>query len=198
MATLNDFVELPISDNILRISAWIADHRILYEYPGHAPDAEIDHNHATNIRKGTIAELTTFKYFHNLLDNKFGMLDYRKRWQVVQDRLCLMNHVGCFDKGSDLTIKKQTVDIKVYNEPVSKERMMGLNLLVGVRETSDTIPLADFYIQAFFTLNNAVVLSGYHEGLPEQIRTKNMPTPAHYCPVRDLKPISELVKLLLL
>ena len=197
MATLNDFVEIPISDDILRISAWIAAHRVLYEYPGHAPDAEFDHNHKINIQKGTIAELTTFKYFHNFLENKFGRLDYRERWRAVQDRLCLMNHVGCFDKGSDLTIKKQTVDIKVYNPPLTKERMLRYNLFIGVRETSDTIPPADVYIQAFYTPQNTLVLAGYHEGLPEPIKY-DIPTPAHFCPVRDLKPISELVRLLLL
>ena len=196
MATLNDFVEIPISDDILRISAWIATHRVLYEYPGHAPDAEFDDNHAANIQKGTLAELTTFKYFHDLLDDKFGMLNNRERWRTVQDRLCLMNHVGCFDKGSDLTINNKTVDIKVYNRPLSKEEMIRHNLFVGVRETSDTIPPADFYIQAFFTPDNTLVLAGYHEGLPEQIR-RDIPTPAHFCPVSNLKPILELVQLLL-
>ena len=196
MATIDDFVEIPISDEIIRISGWIAAHRVLYEYPGHAPDAQFDHNHAANIQKGTIAELTTFKYFHDFLDNKFGMLNYRERWRAVQDRLCLMNHVGCFDKGSDLTIKKQTVDIKVYNPPLPKERMIRYNLFIGVRETSDTIPPADFYIQAFYTPQNTLVLAGYHEGLPEPIKY-DIPTPAHFCPVRDLKPISELVRLIL-
>ena len=195
MATLSDFVEIPISDDILGISAWIGKHRVLYEYPGHAPDAEVDDNHIANIQNGTIAELTTFKHFHDLLDTQFGMLDYRERWRAVQDRLCLMNHVGCFDKGSDLTIKEKTVDIKVYNPPIPKETMLRFNLFVGVRET-ETVAPADFYIQAFFTPDNTLVLAGYHIGLPEQIR-HDIPTPAHTCPVRELKPISELEELLL-
>ena len=196
MATLNDFVEIPITDEIITISDWIAPRRVLYEYPGHAPDAEFDPNHEVNIQKGTVAELATFDYFHGFLNRRFRMLNYRERWRAVQDRLCLINHIGCFDKGSDLTIKKKTVDVKVYNTPVLKESIIGLNLLVGVRETSDTIPPADFYIQAFFTPNNTVVLSGYHEGLPEYIRY-NLPKAAHTCPVRNLKPISELVRLIL-
>ena len=196
MATINDFVEIQITDEIVRISGWIATRRVLYEYPGHAPDAEYDHNHAANIQKGTIAELATFDYFHSFLNSKFRMLDYRERWRAVQDRLCLLNHIGCFDKGSDLTIKEKTVDIKVYNPPLRKERMIGYNLFVGVRETSDTIPPADFYIQAFFTPNNTVILAGYHEGLPEPIKY-DIPTPAHFCPVRNLEPISDLVNLLL-
>lgn len=195
MATLRDFVGIPITDEIMGISRWIAERRVLYEFPGHAPDAEHDENHITNIQKGTIAELATFDYLHNFLDNKFRTLNYRDRWRAVQDRLCLLNHVGCFDEGSDLTIKKKSVDIKVYNEPLPKERMLRLNLLIGVRD-SEEMPPADLYIQAFFTHNNTVILSGYHEGLPEPIRY-NIPTPAHYCPVRDLKPISDLVQMVL-
>lgn len=196
MATIDDFVELPILDDTIRISTWIAAHRILYEYPGHAPDAEIDENHELNIQKGTIAEITTFRYFHGILNNRYGMLDSTERWHVLQDRLCLIHHIGCFDKGSDLTIKKKTVDVKVYNTPLPKERIIRYNLFVGVRETSDTIPPANLYIQAFFTPQNTLVLAGYHEGLPDQIRY-NIPTPAHFCPVRELKPISELVRLIL-
>ena len=33
MATLNDFVEIPITDEIITISGWIAPRRVLYEYP---------------------------------------------------------------------------------------------------------------------------------------------------------------------
>lgn len=195
MPTINDFIKIRITDDIVRISQWIAERRILYEYPGHAPDSEQDRNHIVNIQKGTIAELATFDYFHKELDNEFSNLNYKERWRAVQNRLCLQNHIGSFDKGSDLTIKDNTIDIKVYNKPLTKEKMINHNLFIGVRET-ETIPPADFYIQAFFTLNNTLVLAGYHEGLPEWIR-EDIPTPAHTCPVRDLKPISELVRLLL-
>ena len=54
------------------------------------------------------------------------------------------------------------------------------------------VPITDFYIQAFFTPepDNTVILAGCHESLPEQIR-RDIPTPTHFCPVRNLKPISE-------
>ena len=178
MATINDFIEIPITVEITRISRWIAEHRVLYEFPGHAPGAEYDRNHITNIQKGTIAELTTFHYFHKILNEQFGKLHYRQRWRILQDRLCLQNHIGCFDKGSDLTIRNKTVDIKVYNEPLIKQRIVNYNLFVGVRETEE-IPPADLYIQAFFTPDNTLVLAGYHIGLPKQIRY-NIPTPAHF------------------
>ncbi len=195
MATINEFVEIPITNDIRTISHWIANRRVLYEYPGHAPGAEYDENHSINIQKGTIAEFATFDYFHKFLDNKFNTLDYKARWRAVQDRLCLQNHIGSFDKGSDLTIKNNTIDIKVYNEPLIKERIINYNLFIGVRDM-EILPPADFYIQEFFTPNNTIILAGYHKGLPKQIRY-NIPTPAYACPVRDLKPISELIELLI-
>ena len=195
MVTINDFIEIPITVEITRISHWIAEHRVLYEFPGHAPGAEYDRNHIINIQKGTIAELTTFHYFHSILDEQFGKLHYRQRWRAVQDRLCLQNHIGCFDKGSDFTIKDNTIDIKVYNEPLQKEQITSYNLFIGVRE-AESIPPADFYIQAFFTLNDTLILAGYHRGLPKQIRY-NIPTPAHFCPVRNLEPMRTLIRLLL-
>ena len=123
MATIDDFVEIPITDEIVGISRWIAERRILYEYPGVAPNSEYDENHIANIQKGTIAEFATFDYFHGFLYRKFRRLGYRERWRAVQDRLCLINHVGCFDEGRDLTIQNKTVDIKVYNTPLPKERI---------------------------------------------------------------------------
>ena len=195
MPTINEFIEIPITAEANIISRWIAERRILYEYPGHAPGSNHDENHIINIQKGTIVELTTFDYFHEILNEKFGALHYKKRWRAIQDRLCLQNHIGAFDKGSDLTIKNNTIDIKTYNKPITKQKMMKSNLFVGVRETK-SIPSANFYIQAFFTSNNTVILAGYHEGLPKQIKY-NIPTPAHFCPVKDLKPIKGLTELLL-
>ena len=198
MVTIDDFIEIPFTDEIIKISRWIAERRVLYEYPGHAPDSERDENHIINIQKGTIAELTTFDYFHKILEREFGALDPEARWKVVQDKLCLQNQIGGFDKGSDLIINKKTVDIKIYNTRVTKQRMMGLNLFIAIRDM-EVMPPADFYIQSFFTQtpNNVVVLAGYHEGLPVPTKYNNIPTPAHFCPVPDLKPISELVELLL-
>ena len=183
MVTIDSFIEIPFTDGIIRISRWIAERRVLYEFPGHAPDSEHDENHIINIQKGTIAELTTFDYFHEILNNKYGALPYDERWRVVQDKLCLQNQIGGFDKGSDLIINKKTVDIKIYNTRVTKQRMMGLNLFVAIRDM-EVMPPADFYIQAFFTQT------------PEPIKY-GIPTPAHFCPVPDLKPISELEELLL-
>ena len=197
MVTIDDFIEIPFTGEITRISRWIAERRVLYEFPGHAPDSEHDENHIINIQKGTIAELTTFDYFHEILNSEFGALDSEARWEVVKNKLCLQNQIGGFDKGSDLIINNKTVDIKIYNTRVTKQRMMTLNLLIA-RRNMEVMPPADFYIQAFFTKtpNNIVVLAGYHEGLPEPIK-HGIPTPAHSCPVPNLKPISDLVELLL-
>ena len=198
MVTINDFIELQITDDIATISLWMAKRRILYEYPGYAPAAfgEYDESHIPNIQKGIIGELITFDYLHTKLDEKFGRLHPAKRWRAVKDRLCLQNHIGCFDTGSDLTIREKTVDVKTYHERLlAKERMMNYNLFVSTKEVQGKDP-ADFYIQAFFTPDKKIVLAGCHPGLPQHIRD-DLPTPAHACRIPDLMPIAILEDLLL-
>ena len=198
MATINDFVELEITDDITTISHWMAERRILYEYPHHGPETfgAYDESHIPNIQKGIIGELITFDYLHTKLDAEFGSLPWENRWEAVKDRLCLQNHVGCFDEGSDITIGDKAIDVKTYHErTLTKEQMINYNLFVNVKEVRGKDP-ADFYIQAFFTPDDTIVLAGCHRGLPGHIRY-NIPEPAHACPVPDLEPISILEELLL-
>ena len=199
MVTIPDLVECPITNEIDIISFWIAKRRILYEYPEHDPAAfgEYDESHIPIIQKGIIGELITFDYLHSQLDEKFGMRPPTERWNIVKDRLCLQNHIGCFDEGSDLTIKDKTVDVKTYHERhLRKEQIIKYNLFVNVREVERRSKATDFYIQTFPTPNNTLILAGCHQGLPSQIR-RDIPSPAYACPVPKLMPISILVDLLL-
>lgn len=169
----------------------------MYEYPFHAPRAfgNYDEGHIPVIQKGIIGELAAFDHFHNALVNEHGGLAPGQRWRQFRDKVCLQNHVGCFDKGSDIIIAGHTLDVKVYVErELTAAQMMNYNLFVSVREMEGKEP-ADFYIQAFFTPDNHIVLAGYHQGLPEQVR-RNIPTPAYTCPVSELLPIAELTDLL--
>ncbi|MDE0016054.1 MAG: hypothetical protein OXU51_07710 [Candidatus Poribacteria bacterium] len=198
MATINNFVELPITNEINTISLWMAERRILYEYPHYGSNTfgKYDETHIPNIQKGIKGELITFDYFHTKLDEKFGGLPWENRWESVKDRLCLQNHIGRFDTGSDMTIRGKTIDVKTYHEKKpTKAEMMRLNLLVNVNEARGKEE-ADFYIQAFFTPNGTIVLAGCHRGLPEHIGYR-FPEPAHACPVGDLEPIAVLEELLL-
>lgn len=198
MATINDFIELPITDKIATISLWMAERRILYEYPDYGPRAfgKYDESHISYIQKGIIGELITFDYLHTKLKEKFGRLDPSERWSAVKDRLCLQNHIGRFDTGSDLTIRKKRIDVKTYHDRIlTKDKMGGYNLLVNVKESQGKVP-ADFYIQAFFTPDNTIVLAGCHQGLPQQIRD-DIPEDAYACPVPNLEPITILEELLL-
>ena len=198
MVTIDDFIERPITNKISTISRWMAERRILYEYPHHGEKTfgEYDESHIPVIQEGIIGELITFDYFHTQLNEKFGMLPSTERWSVVKDRLCLQNQIGSFDEGSDLTIREKTIDVKTYHKKKpTKAQMMDLNLLVNLEEVKGKKP-ADFYIQAFFTPSNTIVLSGCHEGLPQHIGY-NFPEPAHACLVRNLEPIRILEDLLL-
>ena len=200
MATINEFVELEITDDVSTISRWMAERRILYEYPHHGSKTfgAYDKRHIPVIQEGIIGELITFDYLHTQLNERFGELPWENRWKAVKDRLCLQNQIGRFDTGYDLTIKGETIDVKTYHrERPTKKEMMRLNLLVNVNEVKNK-PQADFYIQAFFTPapNNTIILAGCHRKLPRNIRT-NLPEDAYACLVSDLEPISVLVDLLL-
>lgn len=198
MVTIYDLVELQITKEVDIMSLWMAQRRILYEYPEHDPETfgEYDKTHIPVIQKGIIGELLTFDYLHTKLKEKFGELDPSERWKAVRDKLCLENKIGDFDTGYDLTIKTKTIDVKTYHKGrPTKDEMMGLNLLVNVQEVKNK-PSADFYIQTFFTPSNSIVLAGCHQGLPPNIGYR-FPSPAYACLVRNLKPISTLVELLL-
>jgi len=176
----------------------MAERRILYEYPGYDTQAfgAYDESHIPVIQKGIIGELITFDYFHSQLDENYGKLPWTERWNVVKDRLCLQNHIGCFDEGSDLNVREKNVDIKTYHERyLIKTQIMRYNLFVSVRELEGKNP-ADFYVQTFLSPNNTLILAGCHQGLPSHIR-KDIPTPAYACKVSNLMPISFLVDLLL-
>ena len=176
----------------------MAERRLLYEYPHYGSNAfgPYDEGHISNIQKGIIGELITFDYFHTKIDEEFGELPWENRWEVVKDRLCLQNHVGCFDEGSDLTIGEKTIDVKTYHDRIlTIEQMIRYNLFINVKEVRGKEP-ADYYIQAFFTPDNTIALAGCHQGLPEDIRY-NIPEPAYACPVGDLEPIRILEELLL-
>ena len=176
----------------------MAERRILYEYPHHGSKTfgAYDERHISNIQKGIIGELITFDYFHTKLTQIFGRIPWANRWEVVKDRLCLQNHVGCFDEGSDLTIREKTIDVKTYHDRMLvKRQMLNYNLLVNVKEVQDKTP-ADFYIQAFFTPDNTIILTGCHQGLPEYIKT-NIPEDAYACLIRNLDPLTILEELLL-
>lgn len=198
MATTDDFVEREITNEITTISLWMAERRLLYEYPDHAPEAfgTYDETHIPMIQKGIIGELTTFDYFHSKLNEEFALDPPETRWEAVKDRLCLQNHVGCFDKGSDLTIGEKQVDVKTYFErDLTIPQMLNYNLFVSRNEVQCK-NAADYYIQAFFTPDDTIVLAGCHDGLPQNIRY-NIPTPAYYCPVPELMPVAALIPILL-
>ena len=133
----------------------------------------MDQTHLVHMMKATyqhpkrdIGELITFDYLHTNLKEEFGTLPWTNRWEAVKDRLCLQNHVGCFDKGSDLTIGEKTIDVKTYHDRIlTKDQMIGYNLFVNVEEVKGKDP-ADYYIQAsshrITLLSLPVVTRDYH------------------------------------
>lgn len=193
MVTDADLIEIEITPEMRTLAEWLAERRILYEYPSHDPAAFGPYNttHIPRIQTGIIGELAVFQHFHNALMQHFGDLDPMDRWEAVKDKLCLQLLVGRFDEGYDLILHEQTLDVKTYVDRIlTREQVMRYNLLVNVNEVGRRVA-ADLYIQTFPIADNKIILAGYHQGLPSEIR-RDIRSPAYACPVRKLLPISDL------
>ena len=193
-----DFVELQITSEMRSMAQWLAERRILYEYPGHDPAAfgEYDEGHIPVIQMGIIGELAVFEHFHNALVQNFGELAPMERWRAVEGKLTLQTRLGSFDEGYDLNLSEQTLDVKTYVDQIlTPSQVRRVNLFVNVNEVRRR-GAAGLYVQTFPIEGDRIILAGYHEGLPAQIR-RNIPSPAYACPVPDLQPIADLTNRLL-
>ena len=132
-----------------------------------------------------------FQHFHSALTQHFGDLDPIDRWEAVKGKLCLQLLVGRFDKGYDLILHEQTLDVKTYNKKIlTRKQVMRYNLFVNVNEVRHRAA-AHLYIQTFLIADNKIILAGYHQGLPSETR-RDIRSPAYACPVQKLLPISDL------
>ena len=197
MASLAEFIQMPVSDELETTAQWFAERRILYQYPGH--DRQVfggyGPEHIQTIKRGILGELAVFQYLHGALLERHGSLQPDVRYRRVENRLCLHTTLGCSDEGYDLTIAGQSVDVKTYGTSlVDLHRIASLNLLVNEREVAGRQP-ANLYVQVFFTTDGQVVLAGYNEGLPPLNR--NFPSPAYARSVSDLLPMINLQQLVL-
>ena len=191
----HDYVVIPVTPEMVRIARWFAERRILYEYPGHDPRVFGDYGEGQigTITQGIIAELAVFDYLHGGLVAAFGHLDPMERNKAVEGRLSTDIVVGRYDRGHDIQVVGRSLDVKAYGtERVTHERIGQLNLLVNANEIA-TREASDYYVQAFFTTDNEIVLAGFHEGLPPY--NERFPSPAYACRVPDLRPMAELREL---
>ena len=77
MPQLHDYIVFPVTDQLVAVAQWFAQRRILYEYLGWDPQVFGDYGegHVGTIAQGIIAELATFDYLHDGLDEAFGNLN---------------------------------------------------------------------------------------------------------------------------
>lgn len=191
-----DYVIMLVTNEMVTIAQWFARRRILYEYPEHDQEVFGDYSEGQvrTITQGIIAELAVFDYLHDGLAEAFGDLHPLQRNRVVEGRLSMNIIVGRYDPGHDVQVMNQSLDVKSYGtERVSLQRIGELNLLVNANQVEGR-EISDYYVQAFFTPDGRIVLAGYHAGLPPY--NERFPSPAYACPVRDLRPMADLRRLL--
>ena len=192
MVRPNDYIEMPVTPQLLTTAQWFANKRILYEYPGYNPRVfgNYGEGHIGTITQGLIGELAVFDYLHEALMDRFGQLEPRQRNQVVRGRLSMDIVLGRADPGHDLLVSMQSLDVKAYGtRRVTRQEIGRLNLLINERELAGREP-SQLYVQTFFTTDDHIILAGYHRGLPPLDETFN--APAYACPVRDLSPMARV------
>lgn len=197
MATSKDYIKCTLSKEIRTVANYIARARILYEYPGHNPEAygSYDDSHIKTIEKGLLAELALFEYFHCEMEKMCGRFLPPTRYEEIRNKFRYQITIGKPETEYEFLLRDKTLDVKSYGTKIVElERIEQLRLLVSKKQLGEKKP-ADIYVQAFFVDECTVVFAGYHKNLPEHIET-NLQDPAYACYTSDLCPMTDLVELL--
>lgn len=195
-----DLVMIPLRDEMNQTAQYLAEKRSLYEYP-RSGYGNYNNRGLSKIKNGILGELAFLEYIHTFLEKKTRNIPQEKRWKLLHEKIKFSYEpkLGAFDGGFEFKLGDLTVDIKTYESQkvtVSqifnglKNKGKALNLFIDQSQHA----LADVYVQVFLMENKEICLAGYHKGLPP--KADWMPKPAYACPVTELEPIHELLKLL--
>lgn len=192
MVTIDDFVQIPVTDEMLRTAEYLSNWRLLFEYPRRGYGV-YGPEHLPNLVNGYLGEFAFFQFLHNHLQEKVQELSAKERYETVKGRLEYKLVIGTTQSDYDFRVGAKTVEVKTYGTRVlhSVDECLKYNLFVDLDQSSN----ADIYVQTFIVdegKGKIVILAGFHEGKPQNIN-RNIPNPAHSCPVPQLQPIVKLL-----
>lgn len=199
--TPKDLVKIKISPAMSSTAQYLADKRMLFEFP-RGGYGSYNASHVAFIESGIIGELAVLEYLHNFLSVNYGSLSPAERVSLLhkQVKFSYMLVIGSYDGGYEFSVgsKPSLIDVKTYHQQkVSDSQIFNglknnpakpspLNLFIDATQSHK----ADIYIQTFLSLNNEIIIAGYCIGLPP---IQNwMPNKAHTKAVPDLEPIRNL------
>ena len=198
MVEVKDLVIIEAIKEMQTTARYLAEKRILYEYP-RIGYGEYNETHLLNIINGYLGEFCFFEYIHNHLKEKFSNLEPLERYNKIKDRLVYKMIIGHVQPDWDFKINNKTVEVKTYGTKflAKADDVFSYNLLIDIDQVkNERIP--DLYIQCFLVKNQEslfCVLAGYHEGLPKRICEK-LNRPAYCVAVKELTPMANLIEVL--
>jgi len=183
----SDLIIYPYDDLRYKAAEYIADKRLIFEYP-RGGYGKYDKSHIPNIINGYLGEFAFLEFIINKFKIEFA--DVLNYWDEVKKKYKFSYKIiiGEYDTGFDFSLKGKIIDIKNYGtKKVAIDNILKLNLLIDKNQSAK----ADIYIQTFLLNDEGVCLAGYYVGIPPI--NNNFPKPAHACLIANLQPMNNLL-----
>lgn len=188
-------IEVPVTEHILASAEYFAHHRLLYEFP-RCGYGSYDESHLPNLINGYLGEFAFMEYIHSVLDALTQRIPPAQRHILLRDVFEYRLVIGSPYSAYDFRLLGRSVEVKTYGTRYvrSYRECLSYRLLVDCEQGTN----ADIYVQCFVVGDScprSVILAGVHFGLPNRI-DRALPKPAHYCPVKELRDMSVLERML--
>jgi hypothetical protein len=219
------FLVLPITEEMLITANFLANQRLIYEFPREGYGKYQNNSHLENIRNGYLGELGFLKLMTDKIreknisdieklnksyDKKLAKIIFKK---IKNEQFAYEAVIGQTDRGYDFKKNNYLIDIKTYGTVYLKKEFDSyktfndkkrpinkLNLLIEKEQGQKwTNKNNIIFIQAFIEKNECGELKNIiFAGYHIGLPTlnTNFPRPAYACLVKDLAPMNNLFKLL--
>jgi len=219
---MNEYIVVEIDDKILQTARFLAEQRLLYEYPRQGYGHYQHNKHLENLINGYLGELGFLKMMTQKIKEK-----YISKIQILQqsynstlakeiydniknEKFSYEAIIGQTDKGYDFKKDNILIDIKTYGTGYVRKNSDGkyyllsgnrqkpiekLNLLIDQRQGKKWIDNNDIiFVQAFIELQEHKCINIIYAGYHQglPLLNTNFPQPAYACNIQNLKSMNEL------
>jgi hypothetical protein len=218
---MNDkFLIIPITSEMIITANFLAQQRLLYEFPRTGYGQYQNNSHLENIRNGYLGELGFLKLMTDRIRIKYNndIVKLNKNYDkylskkifnnIKNEQFAYEAIIGQTDNGYDFKKNDYLIDIKTYGTRYLEKNNNTYNLIGSNKNINELNLYIDkrqgekwknnkkiIFIQAFIENNlKNIIYSGFHIGLPNLDETAK--NPAYACLVKYLKPMNNLFELL--
>ena len=225
MVDYSDLVKVSIMPKMEQTASFLAEIRLLYEYPRKGYGKYQIESHLKNLENGYLAELAFLKLITDRIKGKYRqqIIELNQEYSedkakvlfdsINNEKFAYMLVIGQPDEGYDFKIKQFLIDIKTYGTDyiISKENryftqnkkneILELNLLIDARQGKKWENNSEIiFIQSFIELDsqNKKKENVIFAGYHKGLPKYNdkFPNPAYACKVRELNTMNDLFNLI--